>query len=73
MVRPGKRWFGPLPVLGKAIYPASWEGWAVTVATVLGLVMLKLVDDPVRRGIAAVLIAGGYCAVVLLTWGDDAD
>ena len=35
--------------------------------------MLKLVDDPVRRGIAAVLIAGGYCAVVLLTWGDDAD
>ena len=30
----------------------SWEGYAVTVAFLLGLLLLKLVDDLTRRSIA---------------------
>jgi peptidoglycan/LPS O-acetylase OafA/YrhL len=52
----------------------SWEGYAVTVALVLGVGLSKLEADPVRRAIALALMVAAYCAVVFLTWGDpDAD
>ena len=66
-----KPWFGPIPSIGKAVVPVSWEGYAVTVAFVLGLGLLKLVDDPVRRSIALALLIASYGAVVFLTWSND--
>ena len=71
--RPNKRWFGPMPSFGKAIVPVSWEGYAVTVALLLGFGLLKLVGDPLRRAIALALIVAAYGAVVFLTWGNDPD
>jgi asparagine N-glycosylation enzyme membrane subunit Stt3 len=72
-VRRNKPWFGPLPSIGKAVIPVSWEGYAVTVAFVLGLGLLKLVDDLPRRTIAMALLAAAYGAVVFLTWRNDPD
>ena len=72
-MRRSKPWFGPMPLIGKAICPVSWEGYAVTVAFVLGLGLLKLVDDLARRSIAMALLAAAYGAVVFMTWGNDAD
>ncbi len=69
-MRRDKPWFGPIPSIGKAICPVSWEGYAVTVAFVLGLVLLALEGDPNRRAIAMALLAAAFCAVVVLTWGD---
>ena len=68
-----KHWFGPIPSIGKAICPVSWEGYAVTVAFLLGLLLLKLVDDLTRRSIAFALMAAAYSAIVILTWGGDSD
>jgi peptidoglycan/LPS O-acetylase OafA/YrhL len=51
----------------------SWEGYAVTVALVLGMGLLKWVDDPVRRAIALALLVAAYGAVVFLTWSNDPD
>jgi hypothetical protein len=50
--------------------PLSWEGYAVVVAFLLGMFLLQLEADPIRRGIAGVLLMAGFCAVVVLTWGD---
>ena len=62
-----------MPSIGKAIIPVSWEGYAVTVALVLGLGLLKWVDDLPRRSIALVLLVAAYGAVVFLTWSNDPD
>ena len=72
-MRRNKPWFGPIPSIGKAICPVSWEGYAVTVALVVGVGLLRLVDDPARRTIAFALLVGAYCAVALLTWSNDPD
>lgn len=48
----------------------SWEGYTVTVAFLLGMLLLRLEGDITRRGIAMALLAAAYCAVVVLTWGD---
>jgi drug/metabolite transporter (DMT)-like permease len=69
-LRRNKPWFGPIPSIGKAIIPVSWEGYAVTVAFVVGLGLLPLESDPTRRSIALALLAAAYCVVVILTWGD---
>lgn len=73
MVRRNKPWFGPIPSIGRAICPVSWEGYLATVALVLGLALLKFVDDNTRRAIAAALLAAAYVAVVFLTWSRDPD
>jgi hypothetical protein len=57
-----------LPSIGKAVVPVSWEGYAVTVAFVLGLGLSRLAPDPIRRAIAMALIVAAYGAVVILTW-----
>ena len=72
-MRRNKPWFGPMPYIGKAICPVSWEGYAVTVALVVGVGLMRFVDDPVRRVIALTLVVGAYCAVLLLTWSKDPD
>jgi cyclic lactone autoinducer peptide len=48
----------------------SWEGYAVTVAFLLGMALLQLEGERTRRAIAMALVAVAYCAVVVLTWGD---
>jgi hypothetical protein len=50
--------------------PCSWEGWAVTLALLLGMGLLQLESDPTRRAIAMVLVVAAYCAVVIMTWAD---
>lgn len=72
-MRRNKPWFGPIPSIGKAMCPVSWEGYAVTVAFLLGMVLLKLVDDVARRAIAMTLLAAAYGAIVVLTWSRDPD
>ncbi len=42
----------------------------VTVAFLLGMVLLGLEGDLNRRSIAWALLAAAFCAVVILTWGD---
>jgi peptidoglycan/LPS O-acetylase OafA/YrhL len=69
-VRREKPWFGPIPSIGKAICPVSWEGYAVTVAFLLGMLLLGLESDLIRRSLALALLAAAYCALVILTWGD---
>lgn len=69
-VRRDKPWFGPIPSIGKAICPVSWEGYAVTVALLLGMLLLGLEGDLTRRSIAIALLASAYGAIVILTWGD---
>jgi len=69
-VRPNKPWFGPIPSIGKAACPISWEGYAVTVAFVVGLALLRLESDVIRRAIALALVIAAYTAIVILTWGD---
>jgi hypothetical protein len=59
-----------MPSLWKAISPISWEGWTVTIAFLLGMGLLRLEPDVTRRSIALALIAGAFCAIVALTWGD---
>ena len=59
-----------MPSLGKAIVPVSWEGYAVTVAFLLGFGLLRVEPDLVRRSIALVLLIAAYFAVVILTWDD---
>ena len=54
----------------KPIMPVSWEGYAVIVALLLGMALLRLEGDPVRRAIATVLLAAAFCAIVALTWDD---
>lgn len=72
-MRGNKPWFGPIPSIGKAIIPVSWEGYAVTIALVLGIGLLKLETDPIRRAIALALLAAAYGLVVFLTWSNDPD
>ncbi len=48
--------------------PLCWEGYAVTIAFVLGLGLSKLVADPNRRSIAMALLVAAYGVVVFLTW-----
>ena len=48
-MRRNKPWFGPIPSIGKAIIPVSWEGYVVTVAFVLGMGLLTLEGDLTRR------------------------
>jgi hypothetical protein len=55
---------------GKAIIPLTWQGYAVTVAFLLGLGLLRLEADLARRSIATALVVVAYAAVVILTWGD---
>jgi cobalamin synthase len=64
-----------MPSIGKAIIPVSWEGYAVTVAFVLGFVgLIKFVANPIRGPIALTLWVAAYGAIVFLTWEDpDAD
>jgi hypothetical protein len=50
--------------------PLSWEGWAVTLAFLLGMGLLRLEPDLTRRSIALALSAAAFCAIVVLTWGD---
>ena len=59
-----------MPWIGKAMVPVSWEGYAVTVAFVLGLGLLKLVDDLNRRAIAVALLVAAYGVIAFLTWDD---
>ncbi len=63
-------WFGPAPRLLKAAAPLTWEGWTVTVAFLMGLMLMRLVEDPLRRAIATGLVVLAYGAIVCLTWGD---
>ena len=72
-VRRNKPWFGPIPSIGKAIVPVSWEGYAVTGALLVGIVLLPLVGDRQREIIAFTLLVAAYCAVVFLTWSNDPD
>ena len=72
-MRPNKPWFRPIPSFFKVAAPVTWEGITVTVAFVLGIGLLRLVDDPVRRAIGLALLAIGYGAVVILTWSKDPD
>ena len=53
--------------------PVSWEGWAATIAFLMGLLLLRLEGDLTRRAIAIALLAAAYCALVLLTWSNDPD
>jgi hypothetical protein len=62
-----------MPSIWKVAVPLCWEGYAVTLAFVLGLGLLKLVEDPIRRAIAAALIVAAYGAVVFLTWSNEPD
>jgi hypothetical protein len=72
-VRRNKPWFGPFPLLRKAVCPVSWEGYAVTVAFLLGMALMRLEADLTRRAIAIALLAAAYAAVVFLTWSNDPD
>lgn len=56
--------------IGKATVPLTWQGYAVTVALVLGFGLLRLEADLVRRAIATALVVVAYGAIVVLTWGD---
>jgi hypothetical protein len=74
-MRRDKPWFGPTrwtpsPWFWRPIVPVSWEGYAVTVALVLGMALLRLEGDATRRSIAIVLLAAAFCAIVVLTWSD---
>lgn len=69
-MRRNKPWFGPIPSIGKAVIPVSWEGYVVTLAFVLGLGLLQLEVDRIRRSIAMALIIAAYAVVVFLTWED---
>jgi disulfide bond formation protein DsbB len=53
--------------------PLCWEGYAVTIALVLGFGLLQLEGDPARRAIAMALLVAAYGAVVFLTWSNDSD
>jgi hypothetical protein len=55
------------------IWPRTWQGVAVTLGLVAGLVMLKLEPDRPRGAIAFALIVVAYGAIVYLTWGRDED
>ena len=71
-VRRDKPWFGPMLSIGKVIVPVSWEGYVVTIALLVGMVLLKLyVHDPIRGSIAFGLMIAAYLAIVLLTWSKD--
>ena len=72
-MRRNKPWFGPMPSVWKVAVPLCWEGYAVTVAFVLALGLMKLVDDPIRRAIAMALLVAAYGAIVCLTWSSDPD
>jgi multisubunit Na+/H+ antiporter MnhC subunit len=50
--------------------PLRWQGYAITFAFLLGLGLLRLEADLVRRSIATALVVVAYGAVVILTWGD---
>ena len=69
-MRKDKPWFGPMRSLWKAAVPVSWEGYTVTVAFLLGMILLGLESDPTRRSIAIALLVAAYFAVVCLTWED---
>jgi hypothetical protein len=69
-VRRDKPWFGPMRSIGKAAVPLCWEGYAVTVAFLLGFLSMRLVDDPNRRAIATALLVAAYGVIVFLTWED---
>ena len=62
-----------MPLLWKVASPVSWEGWAVSIALLLGMGLLRLVEDPLRRSIALALLFAAYGAVVFLTWSKDPD
>ncbi|MGZ3272632.1 MAG: hypothetical protein ACXU82_16485 [Caulobacteraceae bacterium] len=51
----------------------SWEGYAVTAAFILGVVLVRSEHDHTRQAIAFALMAAAYCAVVFLTWSNDPD
>jgi hypothetical protein len=57
---------------GKAAAPLTWQGYAITFAFLLGLGLLRLEADLIRRSIATALVVAAYGAVVILTWGDPA-
>jgi hypothetical protein len=69
-VRRDKPWFGPMRSIWKAAVPVSWEGYAVTVAFLLGFMLMRLVADLNRRAIATALLVAAYGAIVFLTWED---
>jgi hypothetical protein len=73
-VRRNKPWFGPMLSIGKVIVPVSWEGYVVSLALLLGIVLLKLyAHDTVRGAIAFALMVAAYVALVFLTWSKDPD
>ena len=69
-MRKDKPWFGPMRSIWKAAVPVSWEGYTVTVAFLLGMILLGLESDPTRRSLAIALLVVAYFAVVCLTWED---
>jgi hypothetical protein len=63
------RWT-PSPIFWRAAVPLCWEGYTVTVAFLLGMALLRLVDDLNRRAIATALLVAAFGAIVFLTWED---
>lgn len=58
-------WFGPKR-WGWGWSPASWQGWAVTLAFgVLGQLVKRL--SPRRRIVATLLLVAGFFGVIVLT------
>jgi hypothetical protein len=67
------RWFGPSP-FRLWPWPVSWQGWAATVALLLGPLLINFSGAPLeRRWIAGILLVAGYIALLVLTYAEDSD
>lgn len=60
-------WFGPKRI-GWGASPASWEGWAVTGAFVLAMLLSGTLLEPPRVWVGMISAFVAYLGVVILTY-----
>ena len=64
-----KRWFGP-KLFGVGASPASWEGWLVTAAVIVAVLLVARIPgiEPAPKLLADAALVAVYLLVVRLTY-----